>query len=405
MMKTNRFITAVGFLMLFSGFTSCGLLKKTPEPVVQKPFIPAFRVLSVTDSTLNQGGGGICYTLPQSRLETTITLTRIEQVKGPYAAFAGKYLGIDNVISANSVQWQIDDISVGSVPVPDTEQTFYIDLRTGDSASVPLSMMLNLNGLNSLTGSKSLPVSSQVENNFMSQARPAYSGLFMQYADENYYEIVDTVIEKITSDTQTVETKVLQKKMMEKPTEQKAKEAADLIQKLKEQRISLLTGYQEIPYDPATIRYMVSELEQMENDYLELFTGVTLTTKVKRTFVYIPNKQDDCIPVSLIRFSPAEGFISNDIQKGEPVFIQVCSQGRGVTDHTVTPQAADSARFYGFAYRIPQWCAVKIYVGQKAQKEMGMLIPQLGSVARLPWYVTNFELDPRTGAVIQFIHP
>lgn len=404
-MKTNRFFTAVGFLMLFSGLTSCGLLKKAPEPVVQKPFIPAFRVLAAGDTTINNSGGGITYMLPQARLEVAITLTRTEQVKGPYAAFAGKYLGIDNVISANSVTWQIEDISVGSVPVPDIKHTYYIDLAAGDSSSVPLSMMLNINGLGSLTGSKSMQVGSQVENNFMSQSRASYSGLFMQYADENYYEIVDTVIQKVTSDTQTVETKVLQKKMMEKPTEQKAKEAADIIQKLKEQRISLLTGYQEIPYDPTTIRYMVSQLEQMENDYLELFTGITLTSRVKRSFDYIPGKQDDCIPVSLIRFSVTEGFIPNDIQKGEPVFIQVCSLGAEGTGNTVLPQVEGSAKAYGFVYRIPQWCAVKVYVGQKLQKEMGMMIPQLGSVSRLPWFVSNFELDPRTGAVTQFRHP
>ena len=404
-MKTNRFITAAGFLLLLSVFFSCGLLKKTPEPVVQKPFTPAFRVLAASDTTIDFSGGGIRYMLPQARLEIAITLTRTEQIKGPYAAFAGKYLGIDNVISANSVQWQIEEITVGSTPVPDTEQSYFIDLGAGDSSTVPLSMLLNINGLGALTGSKSMQVGNQVENNLMGQSRPGYSGLFMRYAEENYYEVIDTVIEKVTSDTQTVETKVVQKKMMEKPTEQKAKEAADLIQKLKEQRISLLTGYQEIPYDPVTLRYMVTQLEQMENEYTELFTGISMTSRAKRTFVYTPKKQDDCIPVSVTRFSVSEGFIANESQKGEPVFIQVCSQGSAGIGSQVVSQAGDSAKTYGFVYRIPQWCSVKIYVGQKLQKEMGMMIPQFGSVARLPWFVTHFDLDPRTGTVTQLTHP
>ncbi len=407
-MKTKNIVSVIIIALLLAGLSSCEVLRKQPEPVVQKPFVPPFRVMEAGDTQELKVPGGIYYTLPQSRLEVTFTLTRIEQVKGPYAGFAGKYLGIDNVISANSVTWQIDDISISSVAIPDTAQTYYIAMGEGDSASVPLSLIINLNAMGALSGTTPGASVQQVENNFISPSRSRYSSVFKYFSEDNLFEVVDTVIEKVTSDTQTIETKVLQKKMVEKPAEQKAKEAADFIQKIKDLRISLLTGYQEIPYDPATIRYMATELEQMEMDYIELFTGVSLATTYKRTFVYIPKKQDDCLPVSIGRFSTAEGFLPNESPRGEPVFIQVCSQGGTAAGHMNQPlfvHSKPAENQQGFVYRIPEWSVVSIYLGQKLQKDMGILIPQLGSVQRLPWFVTHFELDPETGAIIRIQYP
>jgi hypothetical protein len=408
-MKLRHFVNIFLLTILITSLFSCHLMKKpVVPPPPPPPFIPAFKVYSANDSFDSKKPGGIFYMLPQSKFEVTVSLTKTEQIKGPYASFASKYLGIDNVISNNSVSWQIRDMDIRAIPVPDPSQLFYIALGDGDSSTIPLSLQLNLNALQSLSGSGMISRVPLVENNYIGSPKSEKAQYFRYNSESNLSEVVDTTIVNVPTDTQSTEKKIVMKKLIEKPAEQKAKEAADFILKIRDQRFSLLTGYQEIPYDPSTIRFMAAELDRMEREYLELFTGVTVTTTYKRSYSYIPRKADDCIPVSLGRFSVAEGILPNESPKGEPIFIQVCTKGVMSTgDMTKYKSVASMSGDYsfGFAYRIPEWSDVTLYLGSRIQKETGMFIPQLGTVARLPYFISNFELDPETGAILRIIHP
>ncbi len=393
------------FLTIPAFFYSCGFLS---PPVTSTGEIPAYEVIGRQDSLISDRPGGFWYALPKTRLDLTITMKKTDLIKGPFSAYAGKYLGIDNVINTNTAYWQISEIMIKPVPVPDPDHLYFVALGNLDSSSIPVSMMMNISNMGLLTGNKASEESQMIEKTSIVQPKFSYSSVFKYYSENNLFETVDTVVEKVSMDSVTIEKTVLKTKMVEKPLEQKAKEASDYIHKLKDQRISLLTGYQEIPYDPVTMKFMAGELEQMEKEYIELFTGITVETAYQQTFSITPERKDDCTPIPLTRFSTQDGIISFESPKGEMVFVQVCSQGisaskTGIVDHQQGKSGSISSR--GFVYRIPEWSQISVFLGSKVQKEVELPVPQFGTIDRLPGYVTHFVMDPETGAVLQVQYP
>ena len=76
---------------------------------------------------------------------------------------------------------------------------------------------------------------------------------------------------------------ILKRTMVEKSPEQKAREAADFISKIKEDRFNLLTGYQEVSYNQETLEYMDTQLKLLEKEYMKLFTGIFTGTGNQRS--------------------------------------------------------------------------------------------------------------------------
>lgn len=393
-------------LLLMAMITLSSCFRQATPP--SKPFLPPFEVVDHIPDSGFRLSGGVYYMLPKSRVEIKIQVKKTDLIKGPYAQFAGKYLGIDNVINSTMTIWQIDEITVDTYAIPDTSQLHYVAMRDVDSSSIPVSFQLNFNNIGTLTGSSKMEDAILSESTSISAPGISYSNVFKFYAESNLFETIDTIVERVAKDSVMVEQTVLKKKMVEKPIEQRAKEAADVIQEIKEQRLRLLTGYQEIPYDPATIKYMAGELEKMEQDYIELFTGLKVETTFSRSFYFTPELADDCIPLAMARFSPQDGVLSLESNRGETMYVRFCSQGVAEAHkrHLVPDSLAQNKRLYtGFVYRVPEWASVTIYLGNKVQKEVNMPLPQFGKTARLPYFISRFKMDPETGAILNVVYP
>ena len=103
------------------------------------------------------------------------------------------------------------------------------------------------------------------------------------------FEKVDTIIRKVNIDTMTLERQYLKRTMVEKSPEQKAKEAADFISKIKDNRFNLVTGFQEVNYNKETLEYMDTQLRMMEKEYMKLFTGISIHRPMTFSYSYTPN--------------------------------------------------------------------------------------------------------------------
>jgi hypothetical protein len=152
---------------------------------------------------------------------------------------------------------------------------------------------------------------------------------------------------------------------------------------------------------------MVGELERMEREYIELFTGLTIQTSHTRLYHYTPSVGENCLPVPMIRFSAQEGVLPLDGSRGEVMYIQCCSQGvaeaRG--RFHIHHDSIANVHHTGFVYRNPEWAMLTIFLGSRMQKEVGFQVPQLGTAERLPWFVTKFTIDPETGALVKVAYP
>ncbi|MDT8309069.1 MAG: DUF4831 family protein [Bacteroidales bacterium] len=380
-------------------FTNCSLQKELADRNKE----PLYYVEKVTSPHLTSSTGGFYYALPQNALHITCKVVKTKRVKGPYASYAGKYLEIDNVIIGNTVQYALDNIKLTTSSLPDPDQLYYISPAHPDSLSVPGNMLLFFSPPGALTGSN--PPDTEIKKISLPDNETAFdfSAIFKQFAENNLFETIDTIVEKVELDTITIEKTVYKKTMVEKSVEQKAKEAAEYITKLKESKYNLLTGYQEVNYAPATIQFMYDELSSLEQQYIELFTGVIYQSVAYHHYIIVPQPSQENRPIAFCRFSTTDGINDVEINKGELMFVQLQSQKTSSTIqcHQNTLVKNDSAmkNQSGIYYRIPAYCDISIFQGNKMIKEYAAIIAQFGAVAALPNNILKFQLDPDTGAL------
>ena len=83
----------------------------------------------LTASKLNDYG--LIYTLPTTHLSIDVAAVKTVKKAGPFYKYAKKYLGVDNVIIADSQTWGIESITVTPFGVADKENEFLMTFKAG----------------------------------------------------------------------------------------------------------------------------------------------------------------------------------------------------------------------------------------------------------------------------------
>lgn len=228
---------------------------------------------------------------------------------------------------------------------------------------------------------------------------------FADILNPSWFERVDTVIRRVSMDTTIIEQKVFRKTTSGKSTEQKAKDAADVILKLDESKLNLLSGYQEVGYESGSLEFMCNQLESIKAEYLALFKGITSvkTTTFNYSFVPKPGETDQI--TTLCRFSKMKGTVEKSVSGGDPVTILVESQGltKTISDYVKSKNIGDK-HLHGFSYRIPDNAKISIKVGGLTKLEAVFGVNQLGVISAVP--ASNFSslrLHPATGSIKRVI--
>ena len=333
---------------------------------------------------------GIIYSLPRTVVKIDVKIDRIENYKGPYSDFALKLLGLKNVVMTNSIDYKISDITITTYPEPDPEQYYFIEpgekLSKGDKAGlVALSDAGVILGTSAdaLEKEEQSPVVAGNDNDAKDPDKDLFGELFKYSADVSVFEKVDTIIRKINLDTMTVERQYYKRTVVEKSPEQKAKEAADFISKIKENRFNLLSGTQEVNYNRETLEYMDSQLKTMEKEYLKLFTGISLTKTLNFSYKYIPVPNQINTGIPIFKFLKSKGIVDLDESGGKVVTIKVQRVGNTNAVSQYLNKAVKSSKEQGLTYRIPEVAKVTVKYDESYQ-ETQCLINQLGVIATLP---------------------
>ena len=85
-------------------------------------------VLRIDNNSAPQTKDGIFYSLPRTVIKIDVKIDRVENYQGPYADFALRFLGLKNVISANSIDYKISNITITTYPEPDPDQYYFVEL-------------------------------------------------------------------------------------------------------------------------------------------------------------------------------------------------------------------------------------------------------------------------------------
>jgi len=223
---------------------------------------------------------------------------------------------------------------------------------------------------------------------------------FSNIVNTNLNEKIDTVIEKIMTDTSSFEKKVLKKTIEDKSVEQKAKDAAEYIMKVRNDRYALITGYSEVNYEKGSMEFMNRELKKLENEYLKLFTGNSSTISQQYRFTFVPDKYDNLSLQPLFKFSNEKGILPVDSPIGNGVNILVKKQNETqVLENSITERNMNEKSRKGFFYRIPEYANISVKVGKETKTETRIMISQFGQVTNLPEMKSKIHFYPNSGAI------
>jgi hypothetical protein len=348
---------------------------------------------------------GVFYNLPRTVIKVDLVVSKIDKLKGPYAAFAQEMLGFENVINASSTEYELSEIHLSLMQEPNPDEYYFIEFLTPKNSKEkqPLNLFFSpsgtLQGFSNPTGQTKKSKSNIKIAGNDSEAR------FAEIANPGQVEKVDTVVKKIQLDTTVVEQILLNKVTVAKSVEQKAREFADHILKLDQSIENLVSGYQEINYEKGTMQLMLNRMENQRKSYVELFEGITHKSKLIYSFTIVPSKQDADKPVVLCKFSGSKGITDKELAGGETVQIQVTPLGTTKNlQNTIDQRSRQSEKSKGIIYQIPEEAIAVVKVGNVDRAESKFMINQLGVVTFLPGnFSGRLQFYPETGGVEEMI--
>ena len=363
-------------------------------------------VYHITSSASPETGEGIFYALPRTVVNIKVVIDRIENYKGPYAEYAQRYLGLQNVVMNNSVEYRIQDIEISTSAEPDPGQYYFVEIGSKLSKNES-SGLLSLSESGLILGTipqmpdtmeRVIRVIKDGQTMLLSE-KDVFPEIFKYYADVSVFEKIDTIIRKVSIDTLTLERQILKRTMVEKSPEQKAREAADFIARIKDNRFNLITGYQEVSYNQETLEYMDTQLKMLEKEYMKLFTGISVHKTLTYTYKYIPMPNQINQDVPVFKFTPNNGLMDLDEMGGRPVTVKIHRTGNTNQVASYLNRAREDAKEIGFYYRIPEMALVSVKGIDGTLYEKQCLINQLGVVTHLPVSQWKVQFHESTGGV------
>ena len=162
----------------------------------------------------------------------------------------------------------------------------------------------------------------------------------------------------------------------------------------------MITGFQEVPYEKATIQFMYESLESLEQEYLKLFTGVSTTSLIKYRFNYLPEGNVFNLTMPLFKFSPKHGIVKENHPYGEMVYI-IVERGQNTVhlESYVKKLNEMKGKKHGIYYRIPEYAKFSLKQGITTKAEATFLISQYGVLHSLPPGKTTMQFYSNTGAL------
>ncbi len=368
--KNMKRFTTLMLIVIMAASCSVSRKSSTAGPVIT----PLRGKTAITE-------GSLIYGLPLTVIDVLVETERVIEVPGPYARYAGDLLGLSDVITAENEYWSIRNISLSTHEELDPSEFYVIEatnlFETNVLALRRAGLILDLNaGLYNIYDRKKGQASGQ-ETDF-EPLRVLDLG-----ADEYYLSQRDTAYRIVSLDTGFVRIPYLVEKKRKLSVDQLAERAARRLMELRDGKHLILTGEANVfPQSEAAI----NEINRLEKEYTELFTGKVL--REVRTFTYqvIPRREMSGSPVTLLRFSEATGPGASTDKTGAPVMIEFSPEMK-TRDLSVIrrPQSDVSVpRYDKLYYRVPDVVNIKVFTGNQILNSSRRLIYQFGEVVQLP---------------------
>lgn len=358
----------IAFLVILS-FASCTAGRKISS--ANSTVTPLSGTGSFTD-------GSLVYALPLTVLDIYVEVERTVEKPGPYSDYANELLGLSDVIRQERERWSIKNITLDTHSEIDPSQYYIIEASRLFETNA---LMLRRTGL-------ILDLSPEQYNNaevFYDNLNSASERIKVTNlgSDEYFVSYKDTLYRLVKLDTSFVRLPYLVEKKQILTTAQLAERAARQLMEIREGKHMILTGETNVfPQDDAAI----NELNRLEKEYTELFTGKKASEIKTFSFHINPVKEAQNTKLTIFRFSETDGLLPADHDSGIPVSIELIPDFKTKNLNLIRKiQPGKQAQTYDkLYYRIPDVVTLRISYGDKMLNSSRRLIYQFGETVALP---------------------
>lgn len=361
---------SIVILMLFTVITnSCSLFRKQKTPDL---------VITPLSDTIIMRSGSLVYALPMTVFTVSVQMERTIELPGPYAKYAGELLGLTDVIMQEDEHWEIKDITVSSHEEVDPSEFYVIESstlqQTNALALKKSGLIMDLNpGLNVPVVAGSAGKEFNI-NDFRS---------FDLGADEYFRVNTDTAYKRARVDGQFIRIPYVVEKNTRLTSGELAQRAAKRLMELREGKLMVLTGEANVyPQDASSI----NELNRLEKEYTDLFTGKIITQTRSFNYQVIPTPEMSGRQVRLFNFSEVAGPESESTSNGIPVMMEMNPEKKTKDVTIISSQKGDTGKVLPdkLYYRIPDVADLRIKIGDDVLYNSRRLVYQFGQIVQLP---------------------
>ena len=337
-------------------------------------------VTKIEQRNVSSSIDGFIYTLPQTVFKIDVVYEKIQEFRGPLMQYTKEYLGATDYISSDKTEYKIVDVDVSTFQESDPGQLYYVQypverMKDEKKTSFILSEIGGLLAYNTQPQITNLTPKITTDHTFIFEEG---NTTFPYMSHYNKQKKTDTILRVINIDTVTINRFLFKSSWVDKSNNDKARDAALQIEKLRESRYNLISGYQEVNYG-SSIVYMDRQMQKMEDKYLELFLGRTVKTYGKETLYIVPVKNRNNIEL-----------LSFDDGTSLAIQFDLGTNADKLSDVT----SSNLNRIY---FRIPASANVEITSGSENFFSGRFLVNQFGVVSTAPLNNTQLQFDSNTG--------
>jgi hypothetical protein len=326
---------------------------------------------------------GFVYSLPMTSFRLSIEVVRTRTIRGPYYRFADKLLSIKDVPEKNSEEYRISKVWLESFQESDPGQVYLVRQVSGQT---DLSNLLKL-GEEGLVFDMQQAIQSgdQVLLPGEVPEGPLFTELSME---KNTAMSIDTFYKTILTDTSFIRVPVLKEQLMVKTIDEKAEEAANFILELRYERFMMLTGNNATMVSDGAVR----RLDEIEKQYLELFTGKTFEERMRYTYFITPSGDDVFENIEVLEFSDKRGVIEQGGPGSEVLSLRIRKAGKTLLLKDPLRPEKLPVRTNALYYRVPDLAFVEVSLGGHTLLNDRYPVSQCGEILALPTGPTEHKV-------------
>jgi hypothetical protein len=319
------------------------------------------------------------YSLPMHVLKVEVTFMEVQYLPGPYGEYAERYLGISNVIRQKRSAWKLGEIQVTPHLEMDPGHFYVLSVLDGTFSGALLNSLAEKQVI--MDGTRLVREDLSGYGNRM--AMEEYLPFIDLGITGNFEERTETMYKTLVTDTSFVQVPVERSVVEQKSLSRKAEEAADFLLEVRTRRFEMLTGEYEVYPDGEAMEAAIRKLDQLEAAYLSLFTGKTISKRLKRSWFITPATGSAPSSHRLGVFSEQLGFVPPDLMEGAPLTVEiepsgVVSNPAGYFGTSTQPQ--DNV----LIYRMPDVAVLKVSWGDMELYEQRLSLFQAGTTVTYP---------------------